>query len=92
MIQIAFLLAWLVGAVSCLASFIYMVQTVRHVRPGVSLWGRETYGNPFNVLIRPALLTEAGLAYRRKCFQSALLFLGAAGAALLMGIFSDKLQ
>ena len=50
------------------------VQAARHVNAEVKVWGSETLWNPLNVLIFPGLLSDAGLAYRRRCFQAAACF------------------
>jgi hypothetical protein len=75
------------GVASWLAIVTFTWMATRHVKPGVRLWGRETFWNPSNVLVLPHLLTARGLVYRRMCFRATLAFLFCVAMAfLLLGI------
>ncbi len=70
---------------SWLATIIYAIKMIRRARAGVAIWGRATLWNPFNLLLMPGLLTNAGRSYRRKCFLAVAVFVGTIGAAFALG-------
>jgi hypothetical protein len=69
-VLVVFVTVWLTALVTLLACVFYAIKAIRHARPGVNLWGRDTLWNPANVLLSSAMLTDEGLRYRRKCFKS----------------------
>ena len=80
-----------VGLPAWFAILIYGIKTVRHTRQGVSIWGRETGWNPANVLLRPALLTDEGKAYHRKCFIAVVVFVISVGLPVFIATLAEKL-
>jgi hypothetical protein len=78
---VAFIL-WCAAVFCWASSLFYMFRTVALRKTGVSLW-HGTGFNPFNLLLQPSKLSEAGLKARRRCFYSALGFFG---CALLAGL------
>jgi len=89
---IGFIAACIGGIVAWFAILIYGFKAVRRARPGVQLWGRETLWNPWNVLLRPSLLTEEGRAYRRKCFLAVGVFTACVGVPLLLAALTGNLD
>jgi hypothetical protein len=74
-----------VVAVACwVATVFYMFRTVALRKPRTSLW-KGTAGNPFNLLLQPQKLTDAGLASRRRCFYSDCGFVGVLLLAIVVG-------
>jgi len=77
-----------IGVVSWFAMLIYSIKTVRRAQPGVNIWGnlgaRGIRWNPFNLLLRPHLLTDAGRACRKKCFIATAIFFGSIGTAFVL--------
>jgi len=63
---------------------IYALKALRRTHGGADLGGRHTRWNPANALFRPAHLTQDGLAYRRKCFVAAKVFLASVAIPLLV--------
>lgn len=60
-------ISWLIAAIN-------MFRTVANRKPDVPLF-RSWWESPFNVPLRPSLLTERGLAARRWCFCGIVSFL-----------------
>jgi hypothetical protein len=54
---------------------INMFRMVRHRKPGVPLFP-NCLESPFNIMFRPAQLTDTGLKARRKMFIGVLGFIG----------------
>ena len=79
-----------VGLASWFAILIYGIKAIRRTREGVSLWSRETLWNPVNVLLRPALLTQEGRTYRRRCFTAVIVFLMAIGLPAALALLKAK--
>lgn len=71
---VAFAVAVPVALVAWVRIIKNSLMTIRCVKAGVKLWGMETMFNPFNVLLRPSLLTDEGLKYRREVGKNVLLF------------------
>lgn len=65
--EFAFAACLVGGLVSWGVAVYNMFRTVALRKPGVSMW-YGTLFNPFNLLLQPDKLTEAGLAARRRCF------------------------
>ena len=80
-----FVVAWLVGVLSWGAIVVYAFKTVRCARPGISIWGRATLWNPFNLLVLPHLLTQDGRLHRKKCFLALVVFVGSVGLGAIIG-------
>jgi hypothetical protein len=80
-----FMLLWCAGAVCWAVTLFFMFQTVTLRKPGVSMW-KGTALNPFNLLLQPAKLSEAGRVARRRCFFSAMGFIGCVLLAMAIGL------
>jgi hypothetical protein len=80
----AFMMLWGTGVVCWACALFFMIRTVALRKPGVSLW-HGTALNPFNLLLQPSKLSEAGLTARRRCFLSVLGFIGCVLLAMLIG-------
>lgn len=81
---LGFTAAWCAAVIAWFSAIVFAVKAVRRKKPGVKLWGRETFWNPANALINPQLLTSEGLAYRRKCFIAIGVFVACVGVPLLV--------
>ena len=86
-----FALSWIGGVAAFFAILVYGFMAVSCTRQGVKPWGRETWWNPANVLLRPSLLTEEGRAYRRKCFLAMGVFVVCTGVPLGVAELKGKL-
>lgn len=53
----------------------YSLKAIHATKPDVNAWGVETLFNPFNLLLRPSLLTDEGRKYRRVVGKNILSFL-----------------
>ena len=73
-----------VGVACWGATLFYMFRTVHLRKPGIKLW-QGMGGNPFNLLLQPHRLTDAGLIARRRCFYSVCGFVGTILLALVVG-------
>lgn len=83
-----FMFAWAVVAVACWAATIfYKFRTVLLRKPGTSLW-QGTGGNPFNLLLQPDKLTDAGLTARKRCFYSVCGFVAVFLIAFAVGLIA----
>ena len=87
-----FALAILAGVAAWIATVIYGFKAISFRKSGVRLWTRETLWNPANILLHPEFLTAKGLAYRRKCFISVLVFFLTVGSSLLFGAVTGTLK
>jgi len=87
-----FVVAWVTGVIAWFAAIVYGFKAARRARPGVKLWGRDTMGNPANVLLSSSLLTEEGLRYRRKCFTAIVIFVACVGIPLLVAAITGQLK
>jgi len=87
---VGFVVAWTGGVAAWFAILIYGVKAVRRSRPGVNLWGRDTWWNPAYVLIRPSLLTEEGRGYQRKCFLALGVFVICVGVPLAIAALTGN--
>jgi len=60
---------WLgfVPIISGICAVLCASQASTHHKQGVKIW-RDTNFNPFNVLVKPSLLTPTGLKYRAASF------------------------
>ncbi|MCG8591611.1 MAG: hypothetical protein MJE66_20125 [Proteobacteria bacterium] len=88
---IAMLAAVLVGLVAWLRILFFGWKALANRRQDVDISRDAPLGNPVNVLFSDALLTERGLAYRRKMTRAMMLFaatlvVGFAAAALIGAI------
>lgn len=63
---VLFPITMVVAPVSWVLAVYYGYKAITNARPGVRLWGPETFWNPANVILRTDLLTEEGRSYRRK--------------------------
>lgn len=73
-----------VGVACWGATLFYMFRTVHLRKPGIKRW-QGMGGNPFNLLLQPHNLTDAGLIARRRCFYSVCGFVGAVLFAMGVG-------
>ena len=89
---VAFAAIWLTAAVTLLACAIYAFKAVRHTRPGINLWGRDTLWNPLNVLLSSKMLTDEGLRYRHKSLVSLAIFSSCVGGTLLFAAITGHLR
>lgn len=84
-VGVAVLLLAVIGFVGILSSLIGIIVNVtgvlRNVRGETRFW-RDTLGNPFNMVFRPSLLTEAGLRARSRLFLWFARLLASAAATL----------
>lgn len=71
---------FVLGTMLWLFCLVSMIRTIARRKPDVRLWG-----NPFNMLFRPADLTEGGLRARQHCLASALGFVLCWLVAVLVG-------
>ena len=77
--------ACILGGFVCWGVAVYnMFRTVALRKPGVSKW-HGTWFNPFNLLLQPGKLTDAGLVARKRCFFGLLRFLACWVLAVLVG-------
>jgi hypothetical protein len=83
-----FFCLWCAAAFCWASALFFMFQTVAMRKPGVSLW-HGTALNPFNLLLQPAKLSDAGLRARKRCFFSALGFIGCCLLGMLVGVVTD---
>lgn len=71
----------LVAFICWASTLFHMFRTVHLRKTGINLW--QGWGeNPFNLLLEPDKLTDAGLIARRRCFYSVCGFVG----VLLLGM------
>ena len=63
----------------------YMFRVVYLRKPQVDIW-RDTFWNPFNLILMTSKLTEAGLRARKKLFSLALIFILMVVIPLVFGI------
>jgi hypothetical protein len=63
----------------------YMFRVVALRRPQVDMW-RDTFWNPFNLILMSSKLTQAGLRARKKLFFLALIFFLMVVIPLVFGI------
>lgn len=87
-----FALVILACVAAWIATVIYGFKAVSCRKSGGKLWTRETLWNPANILFRPDFLTVEGLAYRRKCFISVLVFVLVVGSGLIISAVSGTLK
>ena len=62
----------------------YMFRVVALKKPQVDIW-RDTFWNPFNLILMDSKLTEGGLRARKKLFALVLTFFLMTLIALLIG-------
>jgi len=55
------------------AAMYYVFRVIALRKPGVRIW-RDTYLNPFHLLVMTSKLTEAGLKARRNCYICSIIF------------------
>jgi len=86
--SLVFAAACMGGIASCFVATINLYRTVANRKDGVPLF-QNWWDAPTNIIYYPHLLTERGLAARRKCFRGVGGFLLccaiAAGAGVLAG-------
>jgi hypothetical protein len=58
--------AYCAAAIAWSGAAWYLFKTVVHRQPGVRLWSATLGFFPLNIVFRPALLTDRGLACRRR--------------------------
>ncbi len=73
------------------AIVVYSFMMVRQIRSGVPRWGRSLIYNPFNVVFRPDLLTDRGLAYRRRLGWAVAAFVCIVLGGFIVGSLTMKL-
>jgi hypothetical protein len=88
----AFVAVWLTALIALLACLLYAIKAIRHARPGVNLWSRDTLWNPANVLLSSTMLTNEGLRYRRKCLKALCIFIACVGGTLLVAAVTGQLR
>src|SRR6266481_2368133 len=68
-----------------LGYFYWAYRMISERTPGVSAFGRELLGNPFNICFRPSLLTDEGLRARKWFFVCVVGFPVCLLIALVLG-------
>lgn len=72
--------------ISSLGFILFAYLTLFHCKPDVKVW-RDTFKNPFAVLIMPELLSEEGLRYRK----ASLYLLLSTGVLITIAVIYDTL-
>jgi hypothetical protein len=91
-VLVVFVAIWLTAFLAFLAVAVYGIMAIRHVRPGLNRWGRDTLWNPANVLLSSNQLTDTGLRYRRKCFIALSIFIACICGTLLVAAITGQLR
>ena len=81
---IAMVIAVAIESIAWLRTVFFGWKAIANRREGVDLFRDAPLGNPVNILFRGELLTERGLAYRRKMVRSIVFFLATAIAGFVV--------
>ena len=84
--------AYCVAAIAWLAAMSYLIRTLANRKPGIPLWSVRLVYIPLNIVFRPDLLTERGQLCRRRFGISALVFLGALVAGVVLTALAALLR
>ena len=84
--------AYSVTAIAWSAAVFYLFMTIANRQPGVRLWNSALGYVPLNIVFRPDLLTDRGLLCRRRFGISLLVFVGALGTGLAIGVVARLLH
>jgi hypothetical protein len=82
-----FVVAWFVAACAFLALAWNLFRIPMSLKPGAAV----PLGNPFNAILRPELLSESGLAARRRAGLALLTFVVMLLAGALSGLLAKVL-
>ena len=84
--------AYSVTAIAWLAAVYYLFKTITNRQPGVPLWNAALGYIPLNIVFRPDILTDRGRLCRRRFGVSLLVFVGALGAGIAIGLVARLLH